>query len=138
MDDKSARALLAGYLWLPTHILGICNTYCFFPLQQWTHERVSVLCYTYIARLVGIYLIVYVSHSQNDKTVVFLISPSVPVTVQLINYNDAKTLSLGVKRLGCESNHSPHFEPTLRISGAITPIPPYDFVVCRDATLPPL
>ena len=28
----------------------MCNT-C-FPLQQWLHERASVLCYTYIVRLV--------------------------------------------------------------------------------------
>ena len=25
-----------------------------FPLQQWLHERVSMLRYTYIARLVGL------------------------------------------------------------------------------------
>ena len=56
----------------------------------------------------------------------------------VINYNDAKTLSSGVIRLGCESNHSHHFEPRLRISGAITPIPSRDFAVCRDATLPSL
>ena len=103
------------------------------------HERAAVLGYTYIARLVGIYpyntLNAHVSHSQNDKTVVFVIALSILVAVQLINCNDAKTLSPGVIRLGCESNHSHHFEPRLRISGAITPIPSCDFAVCRDATL---
>jgi hypothetical protein len=36
------------------HTLRICNTYCFFSLQQWLHERSSMLHYTYFACLVVI------------------------------------------------------------------------------------
>jgi hypothetical protein len=45
-----ARALHAGYVGLQTHIqkFFIIN---FFPLQHWSHERVTVLLYTYIAFL---------------------------------------------------------------------------------------
>jgi hypothetical protein len=31
------------------HTLRICNTNCFFSLQQWLHERASLLRYTYSA-----------------------------------------------------------------------------------------
>jgi len=45
------------------------------------HEMATVLGYTYIARLVGIYphktVIAYVSHSQNDKTAVFIVAPCI-------------------------------------------------------------
>jgi len=36
---------------LQTHTLRIRNSYC-FPLQQWLHERASLLRYAYIACLV--------------------------------------------------------------------------------------
>jgi hypothetical protein len=35
--------LHAGYVWMHEHV--ILNA---FPLQQWLHERTSMLCYTYI------------------------------------------------------------------------------------------
>jgi hypothetical protein len=45
-DNNTAH----GYLRLK-YTLRICNTYC-CPLQQWLHERTSMLRYTYIACLI--------------------------------------------------------------------------------------
>ena len=36
----------------PLHTLILCNNYC-FPLQQWLHERTSILRYTHFACLVN-------------------------------------------------------------------------------------
>jgi len=47
-----ACALRAGHPSLHTRMLRICNTYA-FPLQQWLHERASVLRYMYNACLVA-------------------------------------------------------------------------------------
>jgi hypothetical protein len=41
------RMRLACWITNATNTLRICNTYCFFPLQQWLHERTSMLRYTY-------------------------------------------------------------------------------------------
>jgi hypothetical protein len=37
------------------HTLRTYNTYCFFPLQWWLHEHVSMLRYTYIVCLVYLF-----------------------------------------------------------------------------------
>ena len=47
-----ACALHARYLRLQIHTLRLYNIRC-FPLQQWLHERASMLRYTYIACLVN-------------------------------------------------------------------------------------
>ena len=41
--------------WKPraTNTHTVCVTLIAFPLQQWLHERASMLCYTYIASLVN-------------------------------------------------------------------------------------
>ena len=53
--------------WIPkatnTHTLMLCNSH-FFPLQQWLHERASMLHYTYIACIVT-YEILYSYHLDN-------------------------------------------------------------------------
>ena len=53
-DDTIWRMRIVWWIPKATHTLGICNTYCFFPLQQWLHELVSTLPYTYIACRVSI------------------------------------------------------------------------------------
>jgi hypothetical protein len=73
---NSACALLAGYLWLSTLILGYILLTVFSTATMDAREGLSIRLYVlYIARLVGINpyntLTAYVSHSQNDKTVVF-------------------------------------------------------------------
>ena len=42
---------IACWMHKTTNTLRLYNTYC-FPLQQWLHERASMLCYTYIACIV--------------------------------------------------------------------------------------
>jgi len=44
--------------------------------------------------------------------------------------------SSGAKRLGREADHSPHLLPKLRMSGAISPLPPRAFMVCLRTSLP--
>ena len=47
-----ACAFHAEHPSLQTHMLRICNTYA-IPLQQWLHERASILRYMYSACLVA-------------------------------------------------------------------------------------
>ena len=58
-----ACALHAAYLRLPKHTLRLCNIA--FQLQQWSHERASMLRYTYI-----VCLFFYVCHPVVLKVII--------------------------------------------------------------------
>ena len=62
-NDYGVCALHAGYLRLQTHTFGICNTLAFL-LQQWLHERASMVRYTYIACLVITFIL---RHEGSDE-----------------------------------------------------------------------
>jgi len=57
-DYNTAHAHCMLVTWGYRHTLGICNTYCVFPLQRWLHEHVSMLRYTHIACLDNIFCVV--------------------------------------------------------------------------------
>jgi hypothetical protein len=60
---EPVRPQMAWHMRIPCRLLKATNTHSeyviliAFPLQQWLHNRASVLRYTYIARLVAVLVI---------------------------------------------------------------------------------
>ena len=87
-DDKRKHVHCMLVTWGSRHTLRIYNTYCFFLLQQWLHERASVLRSTYNAGLVWLNHIYATCSSKICDFLVrfFLVFTAVCIQVMLCRF----------------------------------------------------
>jgi len=102
--------------WIPTATNTHSEYVIFiaFPLQQWLHERASVLRYTYIASLVTHIILRHRHFKGNDSTKGSIIFPFVTSAdyVHILLHNIFCLSEGTVKHLGLLENNSWQFEDT--------------------------